>query len=370
MHMSTVLTVLIALALLLALATRAGHFAPQVAAVAHGGRERPTIPFVALCERESQIFVSIASYRDTLCRATIDSMFANAKYPSRCFAGVYEQNSDESESCFGAEGAESLEGAEGQGAEGAAGAGGYPQNVRVVTVDASKASGPCTARHQCSLLMRDEPVFLQIDSHTEFARDWDVAAIATLRNLKGAQTGAVVVSTYPVNCDAGWQSSDPPVIDRARFLDGDKGGWLTFDATIRADAKTEHKRARQIGGGFLLCVAAVIRAVPFDPGLAGTFNGEEILYSARLFTHGIDVVAPRENLVCHKYTYAEHRTIWNDRPDWSAGTQGNRRVDTMLTGTHADLYGAYGMGKARTLAEFWEHVGIEYTQQRVGAWQH
>ncbi len=127
---------------------------------------------------------------------------------------------------------------------------------------------------------------------------------------------------------------------------------------------------RQIGGGFLVCVAAVIRAVPFEPGLAGTFNGEEVLYSARLFTHGIDIVAPRQNLVWHKYIYAEHKTIWNDRPDWSAGTQGNRRVDALLSGRAAGIYGAYGMGRARTLKSFWEHVGIGYGSKTVGAWPH
>jgi hypothetical protein len=306
----------------------------------HGacGHKRTSGPEVPLTD-SSRIFVSVASYRDKLCSATLDSMFANAKFPERVFAGVYEQNADASESCV------------------------QRKNVRVVTVHASKASGPCTARYECARLLRDEEIFLQIDSHTEFARDWDVHAVAMLREVPGASAGLAVISTYPVNCEPGWADSDPPVIDRAKF-----GTWLTFEATIRADAKTKNVPSRQIGGGFLLCVADVVRKVPYDPGLAGTHNGEEILYSARLFTHGIDVVAPRQNLVCHQYTYADHKTVWDDRPDWSRGAPGPARVDAILRGTLPDLYGDHALGAERSLDDFWRHVAIDYENKTVGPW--
>jgi hypothetical protein len=299
----------------------------------------------ALDERTSTIFVSVPSYRDTECARTVESMIRAASFPSRVFVGVYEQNAEASESC-------STELAKLAGA------------VRVVSVGHERATGPCSARYQCAALMRDEDVYLQVDSHTTFAENWDVAAIATLRALPGAQEGRVVVSTYPVDCAAGWETADPPVIESAEH----KGSWFVFSATGRPDARNRHARSRQIGGGFLLCVADVVRRVPLDPHLDGVFNEEELLFTARLFTHGIDVVAPRENLVCHKYSYAEHRTVWTDTPKWRDGTGGYARLRALLSGTHPDPFGPYAFGRARPISAFWDSAGISYRDAKALPW--
>jgi UDP-GlcNAc:polypeptide alpha-N-acetylglucosaminyltransferase len=327
------------------------------------GPKGPNGPAVELDDEESRIFVSVASYRDVRCSATLASMFKMARRPERVFAGVYEQNADASESCLRSlendespkEG--SYEGSSGEESK-------WQSNVRLVTVGAEQAKGPCAARYRCSLLLRDEPVFLQIDSHTEFARDWDVSAVRMLRETQGAVHGAVVISTYPVNCDAQWEKSDVPVIEKAAYA----GGWITFEAVLRSEPRTRVVPSRQIGGGFMLCVSDVVRRVPFDPGLDGVFNGEELAYTARLFTHGVDVVAPSDNLVCHRYFYSEHRVPWADRPDWTAGTNGNARVDSLLLGKNDDQFGAYGMGRVRSLSDFWAHAKIDYANKKVGDW--
>jgi hypothetical protein len=321
--------------------------------------------------------VSVASYRDVRCSATLASMFAMARRPERVFAGVYEQNADASESCLRRLGADegagtvegSVEGADESPKEGSdAGPNGeeskWQSNVRLVTVGAEQAKGPCAARYRCSLLLRDEPVFLQIDSHTEFARDWDVSAVRMLREVPGAAHGAVVISTYPVNCDAQWEQSGVPVIEKAAY----SGGWITFEAVLRSEPRTRVVPSRQIGGGFMLCVSDVVRRVPFDPGLDGVFNGEEALYTARLFTHGVDVVAPSDNLVCHRYFYSEHRVPWTDRPDWNKDTNGNERVESLLLGKNDDQFGKYGMGRVRSLSDFWAHMKIDYANKKVGNW--
>jgi hypothetical protein len=290
--------------------------------------------------------VSVASYRDKLCGATLASMFKMARRPERVFAGVYEQNADASESCLRRSGEETDK---------------WQSNVRLVTVGAEQAKGPCAARYRCSLLLRDEPVFLQIDSHTEVARDWDVSAVRMLREVPGAAHGAVVISTYPVNCDAQWEKSGVPVIEKAAYA----GGWITFEAVLRSEPRTRVVPSRQIGGGFMLCVSDVVRRVPFDPGLDGVFNGEEALYTARLFTHGVDVVAPSDNLVCHRYFYSEHRVPWTDRPDWNKDTNGNERVDSLLLGKNDDQFGSYGMGRVRSLSDFWAHMKIDYANKVI-----
>lgn len=55
------------------------------------------------------------------------------------------------------------------------------------------------------------------------------------------------------------------------------------------------------GAGFQLSSADVLLEVPFDPRLDMLFVGEEILYSARLWTHGWDLFGPDMNLVWHRY---------------------------------------------------------------------
>ena len=56
-----------------------------------------------------------------------------------------------------------------------------------------------------------------------------------------------------------------------------------------------------VGAGFQLSSADVLIEVPFDPKLDMLFVGEEILYSARLWTKGWDMYAPDMNLVWHHY---------------------------------------------------------------------
>ena len=55
------------------------------------------------------------------------------------------------------------------------------------------------------------------------------------------------------------------------------------------------------GSRFQLSSADVLTDVPFDPKLDMLFVGEEILYSARLWTKGWDTFAPDMNLVWHHY---------------------------------------------------------------------
>lgn len=56
-----------------------------------------------------------------------------------------------------------------------------------------------------------------------------------------------------------------------------------------------------VGAGFQLSSADVLIEVPFDPKLDMLFVGEEILYSARLWTKGWDMFAPDMNIVKHHY---------------------------------------------------------------------
>jgi hypothetical protein len=307
-----------------------------------------------LDERTSTIFVSVPSYRDVQCAATIESMIRSAAYPGRVFIGVYEQNkqtkpNEPTESCAVPTDIARLAG-----------------GIRTVTVGHEKARGPCAARYQCAQLMRGESLYLQVDSHTVFADRWDVTAIAMLRAVPRAESGGVVISTYAADCrENAWQEAAPPIINTATH----NGDHFVFSAVQSPNARQPRGApSRQIGGGFLLCVADVIRRVPLDPELDGIFAGEETLYTARLFSHGTDVLSPKTNLLCHRYAYAGHRAVWDDSDVWTRGTGGYDRLHALLRGTHPDMYGPYGFGRVRTLDDFWKSVKISYRNNTAEPW--
>jgi len=304
-----------------------------------------------LDERTSTIFVSVPSYRDVQCAATIESMIRSAAYPGRVFIGVYEQNkpNEPNESCAVPADVARLAG-----------------GIRTVTVGHEKARGPCAARYQCAQLMRGEKIYLQTDSHAVSAKNWDVTAIAMLRAVPRAESGGVVISTYAADCrETAWQDSPPPIINTATH----NGDHFVFSAVQSPKARQPRGApSRQIGGGFLLCVADVIRRVPLDPELDGVFAEEELLYMARLFSHGIDVLSPKTNLLCHRYAYAGHRAVWDDSDVWTRGTGGYDRLHALLRGTHPDMYGPYAMGRVRTLDDFWKSVKISYRNNTAEPW--
>ena len=55
---------------------------------------------------------------------------------------------------------------------------------------------------------------------------------------------------------------------------------------VSADSRGLMVQTPFAAAGFLFYAGNILREVPFDPHLPYLFDGEEILYSARLWTHG------------------------------------------------------------------------------------
>lgn len=292
-----------------------------------------------LCPRTAKIFVSVPSYRDVKCSETIDSMFSNARYPDRVVVAICQQNAEAGEMC--------LKGVVSSG------------EARLVSIHSSQARGPCKARYLCATLMREEDIYLSIDSHTMFSKDWDVAAVHMLNEAFTKRGGTdVVLSTHPIDTAMdNWREYDVPVIDTAAY-----DGVLQFSSNFYEGKK--FRRARQVGAGFMLCHSNVIKRVPLDPGLDGLFNGEEYLYTARLFTNGIDVWSPNRNIVAHIYSYENHQVPWANQDDnnrWANG-HGVQRCNDLLTGRVNDRF---GMGSRRSLQKFWRYINVDYDRKIV-----
>lgn len=280
------------------------------------------------------IFVSVASYRDRDCAGTLKSMFSKARHPGRVFAGVCEQNSDDAkEACLPA----AFE---------------WHDQVRRVSVPHREAKGPTYARYLCATLYRGEAYFLQVDSHTRFVQDWDVHALEVHRSCP--RPDRAVLTHYPHDWGLASKTRDVPVLCKSKF---DKQGLVTFDAVVMP-AAAKPRPVPFTAGGFLFGPGAMVTRVPYDPALPHLFQGEELLYSARLWTHGFDFFTPTRNLVFHHYHRNEASRFWDDVDYAEEQAATVKKVKALLAG---ELEGySHGMGPDRTLDEYWEFAGIDW----------
>jgi hypothetical protein len=62
--------------------------------------------------------------------------------------------------------------------------------------------------------------------------------------------------------------------------------------------------------GYFVAHSDFLREVPFDPFLPWIFMGEEIIMSARLWTHGYDIFSPTISVLSHIYVRRHKPKFW------------------------------------------------------------
>lgn len=298
-----------------------------------------------LSRETSTLFVSVASYRDTECKNTVESILSHARHPNRVVVGICEQNDDDDESCV----VRAVK--DGQ--------------IRQISIPYKEARGPCYARYLCATLHKDEDMFIQVDSHSAFVQDWDLLLVDMVNRVP-YDLDRFVLTHYPIDCSdesvvAELTAQQVPVINECRILENQQ---LSFMSKAFNPPNVGFYTSLSVGGGFLVMHKSVLAKCPYDPNLDGVFNMEEVLQSARFFTHGIHVLSPSANLVCHKYTYETHKVPWNEAtPTWDKGKNGTERCFQLLDGRLVD--DTYGLGRERTMEEFWSYTGIDYANKTV-----
>jgi UDP-GlcNAc:polypeptide alpha-N-acetylglucosaminyltransferase len=314
------------------------------------------------------IFVSVASFRDGECGAMLQDMFARARHPERIHAGVVEQHAPGDKPCL------------------------HPNftdcqlkafcpsdNIRVRKINPKDARGPTFGRYVAMLMYRGEKFYMMIDSHNRFVPRWDQIIIDAYHR---APSKKAVLSHYPEGyeegMDTGSERSTTTHLCKARFLDT---GIPRFDGVVTT--KRVMPRLQPFAAaGFLFADAALLREVPFDPNLPFLFDGEEVLYSARMWTNGWDMYSPGEGVLFHFYGREGKPKIWDDAPEWHSKQKlSEQRVQYLLevrqrgstqhlisddtTDTHIVTEAVkYGMGRQRSLDDFWTFAGLD-TIKRV-----
>jgi len=303
------------------------------------------------------IFVSVAAYRDPVCTQTLKSMFENAANPKNVFVGICQQNkADEDEDCqVNNE---------------------HNCNIRTIRLQHYEAKGPTWARYLCATLWNGEEYFMQIDSHTKFVKDWDIKCIKMVKDIiASGQSKKPIISHYPreFNEYGNYKETDRYIVPRMCKSFWNNRGMLSF---MGAESKDTGKKAYMtpyIAGGMLFCDAKYLEEIPYDPNLPYLFVGEEILHSIRAYTHGWDIFTPTENIVFHEYTRAEKPKIWTDNPtyvDIPAFDKVKYYIglidnDSKLTPEMKVNLDKYGLGKVRTLQDYYKFAGIDVKNKKV-----
>jgi hypothetical protein len=314
--------------------------------------------------RAGAIFISIASYRDDECKDTVIDLFDKATHPERVFIGVVQQNKEAEEDCF-----DRCEKCSERKRSG---------HIRVINFDYLQARGPCFARYQASKLWRGEEVYMQIDSHTQFQEHWDETVFREL-----ARTGDpnAVLSAYPPTeeqmRDFNANGFSQMIMNCNPIINGD--GIASFEAAVVNSppgplAQREPVPVAFSGAGLVVMPGRALFDVPFDPNLSFLFFGEELLFSARLWTAGYNFYAPVQTFLVHSYGREGKPRFWNDLKNFETCRKkavmrakyllGAARLDEVDPAYQKDL-DVYGMGRKRTLEEYREYAGFDLATKKV-----
>jgi SAM-dependent methyltransferase len=298
---------------------------------------------------EPRIFVNIASYRDTECQWTVRDLFQKAAKPDRVFVGIcWQFVPEEDEDCFLFQT--------------------RPAQCRVVEVDARESYGACWARSKVQALWQGEEYTLQIDSHMRFVPGWDDVLLAMLLQCPSEKA---VLSSYPPSYDPPDQLGEATIAD-IEPNEYDSHGVLKLKATASypADDPPPPKRNPFIAAGLLFGPSSMIAEVPYDPRLY--FHGEEITMAVRLFTAGYDVYSPNRVVAFHDYGNRRGRHRHWDDFEWThLNDLSFKRIRHLLgqvESTDAEVLqdlDRYGLGKARTLADYEAFAGLDFRRQLI-----
>ena len=301
--------------------------------------------------KKNTIFISVASYRDNQCPLTLKDLFKKAQNPHNVYVGICQQNHIKDIDC-------SIQK--------------YcsvnkictDNQIRIMRLDYKEAKGPTFARYHCSKLYENEEYFMQIDSHTRFTENWDTKLI---NMLKQCDSNKPILTYYPLNYDS--KDTGIPIICESKFADNEIP---TYQSYIY-NAPIKPKLTPFVAAGFFFCNGSFLKEVPYDPNLPYLFNGEETLFTIRLWTHGYDFYVPNDNIVYHYYDRKNEPKFWDDLPDYSKEVKQTiikvlyllkrRTRDQVPKHLLKDL-DKYNLGTTRTLEEYYNFSKLDKNHKK------
>lgn len=302
-----------------------------------------------------KIFISIASYQDPLLLETLCSAYENAENKDFLVFGVCEQADN---------------GIDVQSIN-------FKDQIKYELLDPVMAKGPCWARARIQNLITDEEYFLQIDSHTIFAKSWDRILLNYHSWLEKCLENSFVISGYPRGFKPNKELTSFELNtayketlgitfrEKRMFEDGYYSMQKSFPANTDLPAK-----GLLIAGGFIFAKKEFATVIPYDPKFY--FHGEELSVAVRLFTNMWDVVHIPRIPLFHLYTDVDNMIR---KLHWDPDDEKNRAVKwnelDMLSKSRLGslinnkLDPPFGLGSFRSIEDFGILSGLDLVNKVI-----
>jgi len=259
----------------------------------------------------------------------------------------------------------------------------FSNQIDRIDIDSYLSVGSTFARHLQQRLYRGEYYALQVDSNTEFARDWDADLITQFENTNNEMA---ILSTYLSNRK---DSNAQYHICNVIFEESGHGRILKHTIENQPIALPSINDSPSLhpfwSSTFSFSRGHFILTVPYDPHLPMLEkNDEEISMTLRAFTHGYDFYVPQRP-VCFQHNNDDElagekeemfgvpislkHAFWEniDKPLLSSTREFSRtrflKLSSMsknvyLTGSNYVEAKRYGLGKVREVSQFFSTFGI------------
>lgn len=307
-----------------------------------------------IMKKDDTIFISIASYRDPELIKTIRDCINKASDPSKLNFGICWQKEDD----------DTLEEFE------------DAVNVRIIDKHWKESKGACWARHIIQKnLYHGEDYYLQLDSHHRFDQNWDVQLKNLLRFAKTKSIKPIIGgygTTYWPNNDTELKN-EPYRINTFDSFTND-GDIISRPVYMHDHAlKTEPLvTARLLSGHFIFSDGLFVQECMYDPNYY--FRGEEIVLSARAYTHGYDFYHPTKTIIWHEYLRPKQNKHWTDH-NTNNGVNidaeyrnhvSKERQRKLLRMEPSDIdFKQYGLGTIRSLHDYELFAGLDFNRRLV-----
>lgn len=313
------------------------------------------------------ILVAICSYRDPeLCVTMIDA-YKKAMNPSRIHFAIVQQNNSQSDDpmCFAENTTYVIP----------------SEQIRIMNLSYKLAKGPTYARHLLEYLWNNEDYYLMSDSHIRFEPAWDVEILHMLSLCD--RPNRTIITMYPAGFErmtlstktnAQYSSSfeskmENDIFYRISYRRGycyeqlksfEENGIVLYESICNQNGNSFKKPqyVPMYSAGFAFSHSDIIKEIPFPSNTHYLFFGEELLMSARAFTHGWDLKGPTHSIVYHLWSRDYRKVYYNEVDNLKKRNQSIKFIKNLLLGKIKDPICTFGT--KRTMKEFWNYIGVDF----------
>lgn len=255
---------------------------------------------------DDNIFVSIASFRDTKCIDTLKNLYYTADSPDNIYCGIFTQIdiNNSQEHCFDTNFQ-------------------YNCNIRRMLIDYKEAKGPLWARIRIiQNLYQGEKYFLMIDAHTNFSQGWDTNFKNYISFLKKNGINKPILSTYPSSIT---DKDNNTSLLLCKIISGNK--YPEVVQSVHKESGYFYK-SYLIAAGFMFCESEYLKDMNIQKiiNLSYIFSGEEYLLAVLAYVNGYDIYTPPKSVIFHQYKTTTDKD--EDNTDWYKLANINNKLES------------------------------------------